>query len=264
MRSLTPPHFIAINGGLGFCHSWAGQRLFSGPSGPEPVSEYAVWQTDALLPLDKSFCYATKRQTHIGAPVTMLLSICRPSAVTWLVATIIINTIKRFASRTLPHIRKEILEFKPASTHLDTASTVAIEAPCIWILAPLQHPRPYPVNRSRFSTNVMSVFRYSLFYLIPGCLCASARNSRSTSKMTSGSNCLLSAITSTEPRSLSGNAVSGRLNNYKSPESLSDKVKRGWHNVIHYTSNRSDYCKDRWELAVYRCTPADELLAKKP
>lgn len=167
MRTSAPPHFVAVDGGLRFCHDGASQRFFCGPAGAKSVLEYTARQSEALLPFNKRAGCSVKRQPHIVASVAMLLSVCRPAAVAWLVIAIVVDAVNRFSCRALAHVGKEVLKFQPPPAHFDAACTVATETSRLWILTPLQHAGPYPVCCSRLVTNVMSVFRRSLFIWFP-------------------------------------------------------------------------------------------------
>ena len=209
MRTSAPPHFVAVDGGLRFCHDGASQRFFCGPAGAKSVLEYTARQSEALLPFNKRAGCSVKRQPHIVASVAMLLSVCRPAAVAWLVIAIVVDAVNRFSCRALAHVGKEVLKFQPPPAHFDAACTVATETSRLWILTPLQHAGPYPVCCSRLVTNVMSVFRRSLFYLVSGELCAPTGNSLAASKMACGCECFDSTITNTSPQNFPSNTICG-------------------------------------------------------
>lgn len=120
-----------------------GQGAFLGPSVAEPVADQCLWQTELSRPFGGSLC-ATAPGYGIGrAFVPSLIGPRGPSAVSWLVSTVVVNTIKRmFGGRRSSHIGQELYEEVPRWTNGDAPTTVVSVGWVHRVFAAAQHCLP--------------------------------------------------------------------------------------------------------------------------
>lgn len=76
-----------------------------------------------------------------------LLALCGPSAVFWAIRAVIVDAIYGVVrSRRLTHVGIKVFKGCPALTHKNVAPTILRVMHCGWILAPVFHARPNPVD----------------------------------------------------------------------------------------------------------------------
>ena len=81
---------------------------------------------------------------------------CRPTAVTWFVVPVVVNSVKRPASRAIPHVCQEILELHPTLANLDPSASISTVQVVLLIAAPVFHGPPTSILR-RIAFSMLSV-----------------------------------------------------------------------------------------------------------
>jgi hypothetical protein len=98
--------------------------------------------------------------------IPLLFNWSRPSAIRRLVVTVIVNPVKRSASRPLSHVLNKIPKIFPSLTNSDASSSVPFPAAYPRISASIDHPRPNFVKRmcSLFHDNLRLMDSYARHY----------------------------------------------------------------------------------------------------
>jgi len=124
-----------------------------------PVND-ASWETKVSFPLPSRPGLTVKRDKVIASCIVRLLSWCSPSAVTWFVISVYVDSVNRVFSRRLaPHVRDEIFERSPFLTVGDSSRPISCVTDVSRIVAPLAHLTPCSVFR-RVRFFVYGPFRF--------------------------------------------------------------------------------------------------------
>jgi hypothetical protein len=120
-------------------------------------------QVQRLSPVSKRLRDAVIGEYSSAASIPLLLFRSGPSAITRLVITECVDTVKRLALGPLSHIQQEILERPPAITDSDTTPAIAGIRSGVGVEAPLYHRSPANVGTrcTHGVSAIMSVFNAS-------------------------------------------------------------------------------------------------------
>lgn len=125
------------------------------------------------------------------ATIAYLLRWRGPSAVSRLVAFVIVDAIKRHSLRRMSHIGEEVFEGQPAVANSDSSSAPIREPFMFRVMASLLHCIPATINRR--------IFRSKAVLEIEIAPCASATGRFASSQIARGYQTFISAIASTGP-----------------------------------------------------------------
>lgn len=99
-------------------------------------------------------------KTTICRAVIRLLSACRPPAISWFVASIVVNPFKRvFAARPFAHVFKEVGKCPPTLANSDSALSIVLVPKSAWVKAARNHRAPRTVGQGAFALPCVAVGR---------------------------------------------------------------------------------------------------------
>lgn len=137
-----------------------------------PVS-IRVFHPVKLRPLLERLCYSVNFYVDVVSTVAALLFHCRPSAILFAVAKVIIDSVNSHAFRAFAHVFEKARELNPFITdRYPTAAIVGIEA-IFGIKTPRFHVRPNSVRARSVLAVTIKAFIVFLFHaparlLLPG------------------------------------------------------------------------------------------------
>lgn len=108
----------------------------NGPATSESGTNYRITETSFCSPIGNTQCYSTKLYEPIVAAIPGLgVSRC-PSAISRLVMSVVISSVKRHAGWAGPHVGKKIFKFHPAKTQSDSTAAVSVVSRIARVVAP--------------------------------------------------------------------------------------------------------------------------------
>lgn len=109
----------------------------------QSFTEGAMIHTEFGSPIFHTKSLPIELDESISSFISLLLTLCRPSAVFKRVWSVTVPPIKAEAFRLFPHIRKKITEtFAPSGANFNAARTVPLKAFVLWIMTALDHRAP--------------------------------------------------------------------------------------------------------------------------
>lgn len=105
-----------------------------------------------------SFSANDKDARH--SAVKLLLAACSPSAIPWVVAFVIVDTVKKIATWSRPHICNKCGKRIPPFAYLDASTSVVFPRLAVSISASIKHPTPYVIQS-------MGFFKWHSFKYMP-------------------------------------------------------------------------------------------------
>lgn len=127
---------LAAGQGTASAQAWSGQGFFVSPSSPQPFTQNRPREAKLSLPRLYRLGFAVERQQSIVALVPVLFKSGRPSTVTRLVSTVVVDAIKRESRRAPPHVSKEGGKTVcPPWAHRDASMNVITHALSVFSLA---------------------------------------------------------------------------------------------------------------------------------
>jgi hypothetical protein len=161
----------------------------------------------------------------IASSIPGLLDICRPSAITRLVVTVIIDSFNRMTRIWLQsHVSKKRFEVVPLFTHSYSSTTISRIFRSVRILATSNHGLPAsPLCRWWFMERTVTMLFFSS-WIFSGK--TSAALSAFCNEAGSADDFLLSAVTSTQPHRRTTGVIRGPGDNSEARKSLSSSISK--------------------------------------
>jgi len=127
----------------------SGQRLLDAPPSIQSISQGLPRKADFNRPFHGRHYSTVVREQPIATHVADLLRFRRPTAITWFVASVIVDAVQRIKRRwARTHICVETFELIPFIADTNTSSTVAVVSAGAWVRASLAHAHPGLVFRA--------------------------------------------------------------------------------------------------------------------
>lgn len=124
-----------------------GKSPFDAPAITKSFAYGAVLDTCLRGPLGNVHGLSGEAQDCVAPPIVILDGDVRPSAIFWMVISVVVDSIKRHTIRALAHVTKEVLEEHPALTDGNTPTTVVRIVPVRRIKAAFFHCCPGFISR---------------------------------------------------------------------------------------------------------------------
>lgn len=108
-------------------HGWSRDGSLKGPSATETAVQCTPAQPGAVAPVLLTKRDAVQGEQSRARGVAHLLRECRPLAVAWLVASVVVDALQRQAGRALAHISDEVLERQPSLADGNASCSVVLK-----------------------------------------------------------------------------------------------------------------------------------------
>ena len=93
----------------------------------------------------------------ISPRIVVLLDVCSPPAIHWLIIAVIVDPLNRTSHRAATHIIQKQGEIVPPFANLDSSGSVVLEVAVSWILDARQHRLPRPVFNGHLPVGAIPV-----------------------------------------------------------------------------------------------------------
>jgi len=132
---------------LAFCEICI-QYHFNWPACLAPTSDNPRRNSEKVTPIYLESCYPIKCQADIQASISALLCSRYPFAIFWLIALVVVNSLKREVWRAVTHISEKILEgIFPSSVNFYSSIMIAIGALSVGLTSHFHCDPPYVGSR---------------------------------------------------------------------------------------------------------------------
>lgn len=134
-----------------------GEGVLNGPSVCKPFPDHLVFYPNTLAQFSKTGGDSSKSYDLVGSGVPHLLFVSRPTAVSWLVVSVVVDAVNFPAWRLLAHVSKKVFKNLPSLTNLYSSASVSRKTFDVWIRTSGFHSSPNTPRFAHISSPCVSV-----------------------------------------------------------------------------------------------------------
>ncbi len=137
---------------------------FKRPSFAYPHISSFARDSKSLTQTSQAVRNSVKRDNAIGSLIALLLRVCCPPAIAWLVVSVVVDAVNLQSFRTLPHVFQECLEIVfPSVAHFHAPASIGR---ITFVETPGVHITPGDISSGKFASRRMTVLEISSDYCL--------------------------------------------------------------------------------------------------